>query len=146
VREVLAVRASGGDRAPAEPALSGPRPGTGSTPAEAPGAGIDAGASALAARETSAPAAAGSIEAEPAPPEAAPAAEPPVLPALTSEELAPAFGTEAILPTLSADEPEPSPAPRGSSRSKRGKRSDARALRAGGPLPRSIDETDPYLE
>jgi serine/threonine protein kinase len=131
-REVLAVRAGAGvapvaeektreeqvEAAPAEPSLSE------ATPAPA------------------APA----IAPAPEEPNAAPVAEPPASPASTAGEDSPPFGIEAILPTLSADEPQAAPAPRATAKSRRGKRPDPHAARALAPLPRSIDETDPYLE
>jgi hypothetical protein len=129
---------------PADPELSGADPAPAeSAPPVAPSPGIDAGASAITLREgTAALVAPGSSEGAPVLPEPARAAAPPASPPLTIDEEAPALGIEAILPTLSADDPAASPAPR-ASRTKRPKRSAARAR---GPLPRSIDETDPYLE
>jgi len=136
-REVLAVRASASDAPPAlaEPSLAGAT--------ASAGAAASAGASASGLLEPT-PAPAVGIATAPAPPTAAPEAEPPSTPPV--EEEAPALGIEAILPTLSADDAEPTTAPRAATKSRRAKRLDARAARAQGPLPRSIDETDPYLE
>jgi hypothetical protein len=146
-REVLAVRASAGDGSPApgQPHRSGAAaldtPGNG--PQARPGAAADAGASAF---HGATPAPADSLAAAPAQASAALQAEPPASPQHALEEEAPAFGIEAILPTLGADEPEPRAPPRPASKFRRSKRTDPRAARASGPLPRSIDETDPYLE
>jgi hypothetical protein len=90
--------------------------------------------------------AAPAIAPAPEEPNAAPVAEPPASPASTAGDDSPPFGIEAILPTLSADEPQAAPAPRATAKSRRGKRPDPHAARALAPLPRSIDETDPYLE
>ena len=137
-REVLAVRASAGERA--LPEEQGREIKTPEDSADAPPAPAEPSRS----EATPAAAAPAAIEVAPAPPSAAPA-EPPASPASAVPEEAPAFGIEAILPTLSADEPEPA-APRAAPRSRRAKRPDPHAARAQGPLPRSIDETDPYLE
>jgi len=110
----------------------------------APNAGTAAGAAASVLLEATPAPAAAAVAAAPARPSAAPEAEPPSSPSV--EEEAPALGIEAILPMLNAEDAEPSSARRAASKSKRGKRLDPRATRAQGPLPRSIDETDPYLE